>query len=112
MLQFQYATKLELLLIFLGSLFAAIHGIGLPSIMIIFGDTIQSLVDSTMENTSNGSNQTGGVQFVDLENELTLQAYYYLAIGGGVWFTTYLQVSIFTVFNVPFRMKDKNYIKP
>ncbi|XP_065187026.1 ATP-dependent translocase ABCB1-like [Sycon ciliatum] len=87
---FQYASRWEVFLIFFGSLMACAHGVGLPSVMIIFGDTVQSLLTGTQNETLSEEQQQ--VLFNQLEDELTTQAYYYLAIAAGVWLATYLQM--------------------
>ena len=74
-----------------GSFSAAVHGVALPSVMIIFGDTVQSLVTGTTQNDS-ASPADEQFFFDQLEDELTTQAYYYCGMAAGVLLFTYLQV--------------------
>ena len=71
---------------------ACAHGVGLPAVMIIFGDTVQSLVTNTQE--GNFTREQEDMFFSDLEDQLSLQAAYYCGMAGGVWLTTYLQASL------------------
>ena len=45
-MQFRFATKLDVLLMIIGSICACGHGTALPALMIIFGDMTDSFVDA------------------------------------------------------------------
>lgn len=71
----------------IGSIAALMHGVGMPSTMIIFGDTVDTLIIGTTS-----SNLTMAERNQDLEEKMSKQAYYYLIIAAGVMLTTYIQV--------------------
>lgn len=56
--------------------------------MLIFGDTIDTLISGTV----NHSNQTMAQRNTKLEDEMSEQAYYYLIVSAGILLTTYIQV--------------------
>eukprot|EP00117_Sycon_ciliatum_P020475 scpid51571/ scgid2117/ Multidrug resistance protein 1A; ATP-binding cassette sub-family B member 1A; MDR1A; Multidrug resistance protein 3; P-glycoprotein 3 len=55
---FKYATPLEVVLMFVGIIMAAAHGTAVAAVMIVFGNSVQSLVDATTLGPGGGGNLT------------------------------------------------------
>lgn len=112
-LQFQYADWFDWLLIFFGSFFGAGHGVFLPVVMIIFGDAIALLADSTTIPAINSTNATGlpnitsgtAAPTVDplagLTEQMGDQAIQYCGLAVGVLGATYIQVIHAQLFSAP-----------
>ncbi|KAI4570341.1 hypothetical protein MJG53_006319 [Ovis ammon polii x Ovis aries] len=105
---FRYSNWLDRLCMVLGTLAAIIHGAGLPLMMLVFGDMMDSFA---------GFGNFGNVTFSNMTNERTVfvcvilkstfftlrqdcfklcecrYAYYYSGIGAGVLIAAYIQVS-------------------
>ncbi|ELU12981.1 hypothetical protein CAPTEDRAFT_48925, partial [Capitella teleta] len=96
---FRFATKLDVLLMVLGSLCAACHGVALPALMIIFGDMTDSfvmagttsLIPSNM--TWNDTQDQIDDMMDQLMEDMALYAAYYAAVACGVLFAAYGQVT-------------------
>ena len=100
------------MMIFSGSFFGMAHGIFLPVMMVIFGDTIELLSDSTrlmvaanntmnMTNATNATPTTMPVTTIDplagLVDKMGTQAVQFCGLGVGALFTTWIQVCILVV---------------
>ncbi|KAM9308064.1 ATP-dependent translocase ABCB1-like [Gastrophryne carolinensis] len=79
-----------------GTVFAVAHGAGLPLMMLVFGDMTESFVtegrdsgNSSMETERNGTGT--------LQEQMTIFAYYYTALGGGAILAAYLQIACWTL---------------
>ncbi|XP_072109854.1 ATP-dependent translocase ABCB1 isoform X1 [Mobula birostris] len=94
---FRYADGRDKLLMVLGGITAMIHGTALPLMVIVFGDMTDGFVH-------HGQNVTGNLTLnvtIDLtetlEEQMTRFAYYYVAIGGGVLVTSFMQVAFWSL---------------
>uniref|UniRef100_A0A8C2IZ12 ABC-type xenobiotic transporter n=1 Tax=Cyprinus carpio TaxID=7962 RepID=A0A8C2IZ12_CYPCA len=90
---FRYATCLEVLLMLIGLLCAAAHGIALPLMCVVFGQMTDSFVLSGQK-----GNLTGifNIANVNLTLGVTAQhAYYFVAIGAAVLILGTFQVMLF-----------------
>uniref|UniRef100_A0A8K9X7B4 ABC-type xenobiotic transporter n=1 Tax=Oncorhynchus mykiss TaxID=8022 RepID=A0A8K9X7B4_ONCMY len=107
-LQFRYATGCEVLLMIIGLLCAALHGIALPLMCVVFGQMTDSFVQSgqqlnltanfTVEEISALLNSTDGciqIPGVDIEALMTRHAYYFVGIGCAVFLLGTFQVMLF-----------------
>uniref|UniRef100_A0A8C1WMX4 Uncharacterized protein n=1 Tax=Cyprinus carpio TaxID=7962 RepID=A0A8C1WMX4_CYPCA len=81
---FRYATCLEVLLMLIGLLCAAAHGIALPLMCVVFGQMTDSFVLSGQK-----GNLTG------IEDKMTEHSYYFVAIGAAVLILGTFQVMLF-----------------
>uniref|UniRef100_A0A674BHW8 ATP-binding cassette sub-family B member 5 n=1 Tax=Salmo trutta TaxID=8032 RepID=A0A674BHW8_SALTR len=106
--QFRYATGCEVLLMIIGLLCAALHGIALPLMCVVFGQMTDSFVQSgqqlnltanfTVEEISALLNSTDGciqIPGVDIEALMTRHAYYFIGIGCAVFLLGTFQVMLF-----------------
>uniref|UniRef100_A0A674AWT0 ATP-binding cassette sub-family B member 5 n=1 Tax=Salmo trutta TaxID=8032 RepID=A0A674AWT0_SALTR len=106
--QFRYATGCEVLLMIIGLLCAALHGIALPLMCVVFGQMTDSFVQSgqqlnltanfTVEEISAILNSTDGciqIPGVDIEALMTRHAYYFIGIGCAVFLLGTFQVMLF-----------------
>ncbi|KAI5618278.1 multidrug resistance protein 1, partial [Silurus asotus] len=103
---FRYATCPEVFLMLIALVCAAIHGAALPIMCIVFGQMTDSFVQSGQT-----FNITGNYSFnvtldptlcvpipgVDIEASMTTYAYYFVAIGAGVFFFGVFQVMLFVM---------------
>ncbi|XP_036792944.1 ATP-dependent translocase ABCB1-like isoform X1 [Oncorhynchus mykiss] len=105
---FRYATGCEVLLMIIGLLCAALHGIALPLMCVVFGQMTDSFVQSgqqlnltanfTVEEISALLNSTDGciqIPGVDIEALMTRHAYYFVGIGCAVFLLGTFQVMLF-----------------
>ncbi|XP_023564485.1 multidrug resistance protein 1-like [Octodon degus] len=83
---FRYSNWLDRLYMVLGTLAALIHGAALPLMMLVFGDMTDSFANA-------GNISQSGNQSFNLEDDMTIYAYYYTGIGAGVLIAAYIQVS-------------------
>nr|XP_004662350.2 multidrug resistance protein 2-like isoform X2 [Jaculus jaculus]XP_045016354.1 multidrug resistance protein 2-like isoform X2 [Jaculus jaculus]XP_045016355.1 multidrug resistance protein 2-like isoform X2 [Jaculus jaculus] len=93
---FRYADSLDKLYMVLGTLAAIVHGIGLPLLMLLFGNMTDSFTNTENKILPNVINQseTNSTQISShLEENMTMYAYYYTGIGAGVLIAAYIQVS-------------------
>ncbi|KAK2903283.1 hypothetical protein Q8A67_007996 [Cirrhinus molitorella] len=102
---FRYATCLEVLLMLIGLVCAAAHGVALPLMCVIFGQMTDSFVMSGQSGNLTG-NFTGNFTFfnstclagspeIGIEDKMTQHAYYFVAIGGAVLVLGTFQVMLF-----------------
>uniref|UniRef100_A0A9J7XX13 ATP-binding cassette sub-family B member 5 n=1 Tax=Cyprinus carpio carpio TaxID=630221 RepID=A0A9J7XX13_CYPCA len=107
---FRYATCLEVLLMLIGLLCAAAHGIALPLMCVVFGQMTDSFVLSGQKGNLTGifnSNFTENFTFINsstclagspeigIEDKMTEHAYYFVAIGAAVLILGTFQVMLF-----------------
>ncbi|XP_055758973.1 ATP-dependent translocase ABCB1-like [Salvelinus fontinalis] len=105
---FRYATGCEVLLMIIGLLCAALHGIALPLMCVVFGQMTDSFVQSgqqlnltanfTVEEISALLNSTDGciqIPGVDIQALMTRHAYYFIGIGCAVFLLGTFQVMLF-----------------
>uniref|UniRef100_A0A9J7YHQ6 ABC-type xenobiotic transporter n=1 Tax=Cyprinus carpio carpio TaxID=630221 RepID=A0A9J7YHQ6_CYPCA len=85
---FRYATCLEVLLMLIGLLCAAAHGIALPLMCVVFGQMTDSFVLSGQKGNLTGI-------FNSIEDKMTEHAYYFVAIGAAVLILGTFQVMLF-----------------
>ena len=92
--QFRFADSKDKTLMIIGSIMALLHGVGTPSLMLIFGDTLDSIITNAQLINALNSTDPRRAQFNrDLENDMEEQAGYYAMVGSGVLIVTYIQVS-------------------
>ncbi|XP_059828206.1 ATP-binding cassette, sub-family B (MDR/TAP), member 4 [Hypanus sabinus] len=96
---FRYADGKDKLLMVLGSISAIVHGVGLPLMIIVFGDMTDSFVDhGLMQNLTKNSSLNFTGDFPEtLEEQMTRYAYYYVAIGGGVLIAAFMQIAFWSL---------------
>uniref|UniRef100_A0A6Q2YZ84 ATP-binding cassette sub-family B member 5 n=1 Tax=Esox lucius TaxID=8010 RepID=A0A6Q2YZ84_ESOLU len=106
-IQFRYATCCEVFLMVIGLLCSAIHGIALPLMCVVFGDMTDNFVQSgqqyftnltSMSNATVFLNSTVGciqVPGVDIQAQMTKNAYYFVGIGCAVLLLGTFQVMLF-----------------
>uniref|UniRef100_A0A672KIK7 Multidrug resistance protein 1-like n=1 Tax=Sinocyclocheilus grahami TaxID=75366 RepID=A0A672KIK7_SINGR len=107
---FRYATCPEVLLMLIGLLCAAAHGVALPLMCVVFGQMTDSFVSSGQKGNLTGifnSNFTGNFTFINsstclagsaeigIEDKMTKHAYYLVAIGAAVLILGTFQVMLF-----------------
>uniref|UniRef100_A0A6Q2YSK6 ABC-type xenobiotic transporter n=1 Tax=Esox lucius TaxID=8010 RepID=A0A6Q2YSK6_ESOLU len=102
---FRYATCCEVFLMVIGLLCSAIHGIALPLMCVVFGDMTDNFVQSGQQYftnlTTNATvflNSTVGciqVPGVDIQAQMTKNAYYFVGIGCAVLLLGTFQVMLF-----------------
>ncbi|XP_067305159.1 ATP-dependent translocase ABCB1 [Pseudorasbora parva] len=105
---FRYATCLEVLLMLIGLLCAAAHGIALPLMCVVFGQMTDTFVmtgqphnmtgNFTSNFTSNFTNNStclAGSPEIGIEDKMTTHAYYFVAIGAAVLVLGTFQVMLF-----------------
>uniref|UniRef100_A0A673J6R8 ATP-binding cassette, sub-family B (MDR/TAP), member 5 n=1 Tax=Sinocyclocheilus rhinocerous TaxID=307959 RepID=A0A673J6R8_9TELE len=107
---FRYATCPEMLLMLIGLLCAAAHGVALPLMCVVFGKMTDSFVLSGQKGNLTGifnSNFTGNFTFINsstclagspekgIEDKMTEHAYYFVAIGAAVLILGTFQVMLF-----------------
>ncbi|KAJ8415863.1 hypothetical protein AAFF_G00404200 [Aldrovandia affinis] len=100
---FRYATPLEIFLMILGLLCAAVHGTALPLMMVVFGEMTDRFVQSgqninlTSVNFSVSVNYSECVEIpgVDIEDLMTTHSYYFVGIGAAVFVLGTFQVMLF-----------------
>ncbi|XP_059423485.1 ATP-dependent translocase ABCB1 [Carassius carassius] len=105
---FRYATCPEVLLMLIGLLCAAAHGVALPLMCVVFGQMTDSFVLSGYSANLTG-NFTGNFTFtltnsstclagspeIGIEDKMTKYAYYFVAIGAAVLILGTFQVTLF-----------------
>ncbi|XP_062847623.1 ATP-dependent translocase ABCB1-like [Trichomycterus rosablanca] len=105
---FRYATCLEVVLMLVALLCAALHGVALPLMCVVFGEMTDSFVQSGQQFNSTGS-YTRNVTFnstlisvgclhipgIDIETSMTKYAYYFVGIGAAVLLLGTFQVTLF-----------------
>ncbi|XP_073702575.1 ATP-dependent translocase ABCB1 [Garra rufa] len=102
---FRYATCPEVLLMVIGLVCAAAHGVALPLMCVIFGEMTDSFVLSGQTGNLTG-NFTGNSTFfnstclagspeIGIEDKMTEHAYYFVAIGAAVLLLGTFQVMLF-----------------
>ncbi|XP_029444907.1 multidrug resistance protein 1A-like [Rhinatrema bivittatum] len=99
---FAYADCLDIVLMIMGLLCAAANGVGLPLMIIVFGEMTDSFVLSGVNGNQsfNASNFSFGCVrdlHIDIEAEMTRFAYYYVGIGFAVLVLSTAQVWTFLV---------------
>ncbi|KTF74005.1 hypothetical protein cypCar_00031749 [Cyprinus carpio] len=103
---FRYATCLEVLLMLIGLLCAAAHGIALPLMCVVFGQMTDSFVLSGQKGNLTGnftenftfinsSTCLAGSPEIGIEDKMTEHAYYFVAIGAAVLILGTFQVMLF-----------------
>ncbi|KAJ8290697.1 hypothetical protein GJAV_G00016440 [Gymnothorax javanicus] len=100
---FRYATPLEIILIMVGILCSAVHGIALPCMVVVFGKTTDSFVASGKRNNVTTANFTVDVNSseciqepgMDIEAMITISVYFFSGIGGATLIFGTLQILLF-----------------
>ncbi|XP_065102087.2 ATP-dependent translocase ABCB1 [Paramisgurnus dabryanus] len=106
---FRYATCLEVLLMLIGLVCSAGHGVALPLMCVVFGQMTDSFVVSGQQFNTTGnftgnftfnftSNYTGclaGSPEIGIEDKMTKHAYYFVIIGASVLVLSFFQVMLF-----------------
>ena len=87
--QFRYASRLDVLLMILGTLGAIGHGAATPLQFIIFGELINGFIDFAKEQAGNGTTEP-----FDLEGEMAKFALYYVYLAIGTIVVGYLQMGL------------------
>uniref|UniRef100_A0A8B9JZE2 ATP-binding cassette, sub-family B (MDR/TAP), member 5 n=1 Tax=Astyanax mexicanus TaxID=7994 RepID=A0A8B9JZE2_ASTMX len=97
--QFRYATCLEALMMVLGLGCAALHGITLPIMCVVFGQMTDSFVLSGQQLNLTGNFSTnlssGCVAIPGIDIEASMHAYYFVALGAAVLLLGTFQVTLF-----------------
>ncbi|KAJ7322390.1 hypothetical protein JRQ81_018677, partial [Phrynocephalus forsythii] len=98
---FSFADGLDIILMIIGAIAAAIAGTGQPLLIIVFGQMTNSFVATTQN-----VNITGGAPVnssecpaaaTPIEDEMTIHAYYFVGIGFGVLLFGFFQIWTFVV---------------
>ncbi|XP_062322714.1 ATP-dependent translocase ABCB1 isoform X2 [Osmerus eperlanus] len=100
---FRYATPLEIILMIIGLVCAALHGIALPLMIVIFGQMTDSFVQSGQQLNLTGnftfeilnSTECLAIPGVDIEALMTQHAYYFVGIGCAALLLGTFQVMLF-----------------
>ncbi|XP_039598627.1 ATP-dependent translocase ABCB1-like, partial [Polypterus senegalus] len=99
---FHYADSLDIILMIIGLVCSAAHGVALPLMIIVFGQMTDSFVSSgiqvniTVNSTLNASSSDcPQVTGVDIQAAMTRFAYYFIAIGFSVLVLATIQVATF-----------------
>ncbi|XP_039593521.1 ATP-dependent translocase ABCB1-like isoform X2 [Polypterus senegalus] len=99
---FHYADTLDIILMIIGLVCSAAHGIALPIMIIVFGEMTDSFVSSgiqvniTVNSTLNASSSDcPQVTGVDIQAAMTRYAYYFIAIGFSVLVLATIQIATF-----------------
>ncbi|XP_049336167.1 ATP-dependent translocase ABCB1 isoform X10 [Astyanax mexicanus] len=100
---FRYATCLEALMMVLGLGCAALHGITLPIMCVVFGQMTDSFVLSGQQLNLTGlgnfsTNLSSGcvaIPGIDIEASMSQHAYYFVALGAAVLLLGTFQVTLF-----------------
>uniref|UniRef100_A0A8C4R9D5 ATP binding cassette subfamily B member 1 n=1 Tax=Eptatretus burgeri TaxID=7764 RepID=A0A8C4R9D5_EPTBU len=85
--QFRFADCLDITFMLFGVLAAALHGIALPAMMLLFGEMTDLFVNNAMNVTGNPSTNS------TLEETMTIFAYYYVGIGAAILIVAFIQIS-------------------
>ncbi|XP_075273573.1 ATP-binding cassette sub-family B member 5 [Opisthocomus hoazin] len=99
---FRYADRVDVLLMVVGLIAAVANGVGLPLMVIVFGEMTNSFVLSGVKsNMSEGisvnSSSCPSIPGIDIEAEMTKFAYYYVGIGCAVLILSTIQVWTFLI---------------
>uniref|UniRef100_A0A8B9K076 ATP-binding cassette, sub-family B (MDR/TAP), member 5 n=1 Tax=Astyanax mexicanus TaxID=7994 RepID=A0A8B9K076_ASTMX len=92
---FRYATCLEALMMVLGLGCAALHGITLPIMCVVFGQMTDSFVLSLGNFSTNLSSGCVAIPGIDIEASMSQHAYYFVALGAAVLLLGTFQVTLF-----------------
>lgn len=97
---FRFATGWEILMMTVGLICAAGHGVALPIMLIVFGQMTDSFVTSGLkQNISatqmNSSSKCAAGLGADIESKMTKYAYYYVGTGAAVLVLAAIQVTMF-----------------
>uniref|UniRef100_A0A7N8WU94 ATP-binding cassette, sub-family B (MDR/TAP), member 4 n=1 Tax=Mastacembelus armatus TaxID=205130 RepID=A0A7N8WU94_9TELE len=93
---FRFADRFDMLMIFLGTVMAIIHGVVLPLLCLVFGNMTDSFIKDSMIHHLN-YNFTIMQRNSTLEDDMNYYAIYYSIMGAVVIVAAYLQVSLWTV---------------
>ncbi|XP_069111959.1 ATP-dependent translocase ABCB1-like isoform X2 [Argopecten irradians] len=99
---FRYATCLDKFLMFLGSLFAVVHGAGWPVLSIVFGQMTTEFVfgpggtNDTKNDTSSIAINSTTVTNQEYSDNMTKYALYQVYIGAAVFVASYFQTACWT----------------
>ncbi|KAL0985500.1 hypothetical protein UPYG_G00157680 [Umbra pygmaea] len=102
---FRYATCCEVFMMIIGLMCAAVHGIALPLMCVVFGQTTDSFVQTgqttnfsanvtALLNSTNGCIQVPGV---DIQAQITKNAYYFVGFGCAALLLGTFQVMLFVL---------------
>ncbi|XP_036393962.1 ATP-dependent translocase ABCB1 [Megalops cyprinoides] len=102
---FRYATPLEIILMIVGLLCAAAHGVALPLMTVVFGQMTDSFVQSSqhINLTDNStlaflnSSECVTLPGIDIEAAMTRHSYYFVGIGAAVLVLGTFQVMLFLI---------------
>uniref|UniRef100_A0A8C7P4N6 ATP-binding cassette sub-family B member 5 n=1 Tax=Oncorhynchus mykiss TaxID=8022 RepID=A0A8C7P4N6_ONCMY len=92
---FRYATGCEVLLMIIGLLCAALHGIALPLMCVVFGQMTDSFVQSGQQLNLTGTFCLTSAESIMKNKEHTRHAYYFVGIGCAVFLLGTFQVMLF-----------------
>ncbi|KAM4688617.1 ATP-binding cassette sub-family B member 5-like [Discoglossus pictus] len=90
---FRFADGLDMFFMIIGSLGAVGNGLCIPLMYLVFGD----MADSFLCHNSSRQDSTECEKFKPLEEQMTLYALYYIAIGAAVLVCGYVQVSFWVL---------------
>uniref|UniRef100_UPI00358F3F7A ATP-dependent translocase ABCB1-like isoform X3 n=1 Tax=Myxine glutinosa TaxID=7769 RepID=UPI00358F3F7A len=83
---FRFADCLDIIFMLFGLVAAAIHGVALPSMMLLFGQMTDLFVNDAMNQSDNASTSS------TLEEQMTIYAYYYVGIGSAILIVAFVQI--------------------
>lgn len=99
---FRYATPLEVIMMLVGLLCAAIHGVALPLMIVVFGQMTDNFVQSGQQlnitaigNFTLDSSACIAIPGVDIQALMTTNAYYFVGIGCAALVLGTFQVMLF-----------------
>ncbi|KAM5157175.1 ATP-dependent translocase ABCB1-like isoform 1-T4 [Mantella aurantiaca] len=91
-----YADAFDIFLLVIGLICAAASGTGLPILIIVFGEmTDYFVLSGTNVNVSGNSSGCAEVLPIDIEAEMTIFSYYYVALGCAVFALSVFQIWTF-----------------
>ncbi|XP_010174504.2 multidrug resistance protein 1 [Antrostomus carolinensis] len=96
---FHYADWVDVLLMVVGLIAAVANGTGLPLMIIVFGEMTNSFVLSGVKSNESEVNISScpSIPGIDIEDEMTKFAYYYVGIGCAVLILSTIQVWTFLI---------------
>lgn len=110
---FRYSNYLDIFLMIFGLLAAIVHGLAQLVVIIFFGDMIDNFVLTAYlpENTTSAATENTHFPTVDIEEEISRIAIYFVAIGICVFFAATIQVStwLFTATRQTRRIQAKYF---
>uniref|UniRef100_A0ABM5GP39 ATP-binding cassette sub-family B member 5 isoform X1 n=1 Tax=Pogona vitticeps TaxID=103695 RepID=A0ABM5GP39_9SAUR len=97
---FSFADGLDVVLMIIGAISAAITGTGQPLLIIVFGQMTNSFVGTSQNGTTGGAEANSSAcpeAASDIEEQMSIHAYYFVGIGFGVLVFGFIHIWAFVV---------------